>query len=253
MSFLHKFAPKTFEEADLFACNIQAGLVRKLYTDGTLPGHPCVLFYGRGGYGKSHMANLIAYSPELVNETEGFFDFKQDKTLGTTQSMKPGFFRGWDPKWAILRLKDRGNRTKDLEEIFEHLSQASAFTDRVLVIADEISSSDPKFIEGLRGIISTLTGANIFWIFTDNNFTKLSNNHPQMFAYGQARCHLIQFDDVCRDKLKKRMGDILRAEGYNPEDLNNKHIIDDIINKKGDSPRECVSSLEVQVSLNNIK
>lgn len=125
--------------------------------------------------------------------------------------------------WPVIKLDTTGENVSAIDSLKKELAffknsrglfggDEKILPSKILVIGHEISKSRKDFIDGLRDIMDN-NDEDVLFLFTDNDFAKLSTNHPQMFK--SQRCVPLDWDNIPPEDIEAYCIRILEAEGKN--------------------------------------
>ena len=178
-SWQDKYVPTKFDELliPLDPPLVPVNHLLKKFTETGTCMYSGFVLYGNGGTGKTAFLNFIKQSQN----------------------------------WAVHRVTDLGAGKAEIDEIENRIELCSRefFNQKVLVEANELSKSSMAFRDGLRGIIDRYRGS-VFILATDNDFTKLEFENPQLI--GVRRILAINWDLIPKARIVERGIQILKAE-----------------------------------------
>lgn len=217
MKLKHKYKPKVWKDLMLPKGDGPRRVIEKLFVEKELASDGLLLYdtFSDGGTGKSTLVDLFAST-----------------------------FEG-----PIIKLDSSGNKASELDDLRKELvlfSGKHGFEEtKVLVICHEISASPVSYINGLRDIMDDHSFHTLF-LFTDNNYAKLSTSCPQMFK--NQRCTSLDYDTVPPEEIKEACYRILEAEYKETTFKNslaeNKKIIDKLVLVNKTSIRGVITGME---------
>ena len=153
--------------------------------------------------------------------------------------------------WPTIRLDTAGEAKSSLKSLEDQLDLAQASINlfcnpnvslgnpKVVIVGHEISKSSKDFIDGLREFMDKYDEVALF-LFTDNDFDKLSTNNPQMFK--QQRIVSLNWDLIDLVEIRDYCYCILKHE--NLDTLDNRKIVDTLITVNRASIRGTIIGME---------
>lgn len=153
--------------------------------------------------------------------------------------------------WEVIALDSAGETKSALDRLKNQFRSVESYlgnfgnpnpafgAPKIIVTGHEISKSSKDFIDGLRDIMDDWDELALF-LFTDNDFAKLSTNNPQVFR--QQRVVSLDWDQVHHDDIRAYCYNILKVENMDTE--SNRKIVDALISINRASIRGTIIGME---------
>lgn len=213
MKWINKYKPKSRQELMIPDNAIVRRIVDRLF-QGECSGAGVLLYdsLADGGTGKSTFVNFLV-------ESLGYSTVKLDTTGNT--------------------LRELEDLRKELKFRYSAGGIFDAVPEKMLVVGHEISKSPVNYIDGLREIMDDYN-EHVLFIFTDNDFPKLSKNNPQVFS--NQRITPLNWDLISKDDIRNYCTNILIAEGKNTS--HNRDVLEKLITARRCSIRAVITGLQ---------
>ena len=212
MSLLTKYAPTKLSELVLPANKSDKMLIETLIEKNAFPYSGLLLASPNGGSGKSAAVSVIAENPY----------------------------------WQVFNAKSLQIGIDDLLNLQDIISLVPLFGEKHLVIIEEISESSKNFRLGLRRLMDNY-GSNAFFLFTDNNPSKLVSETPQVFD--NQRVFNMDYSLLDVNMLQQRVMKIITAE--KPEifaDSEKMAEIGKLIKRNRNSIRSIIAGIDIIIN-----
>lgn len=211
-NWIDKYSPKDWTEILLPSHPSQRKVITDLFTNGTCTYRGIVL-YGDGGSGKTTLINaLIKLHPE--------WNHYQISSSG-------------DKKAELLELKNKLRNTHQYNWLYETPNY-------YLVYGNEISKSTSDYRDGLRELTDEYHNI-AFFIFSDNNYSKLKEDNPQLFD--DERIYGINYNSIVDEEILQLCYSILVVEGLDTD--KNREKARKIVGDCRPSIRKIIQKLEL--------